>query len=158
MIVEVKGSVLGAQCIAHQCNCVTVRAHGLAKTIADQYPWADVYGQRTADGQRHRAKYADTPGTIKVEASKDVDKVVICMFAQWAPGKSGVYLRVYPGPVDDAAARLGWFKSCVDSIDALLLDEVAVPDHIGCGLAGGDWFRYKKLLEAATTRFVVYKL
>ena len=128
----------------------------------------------TADGHRNRTKCPDIPGTIKVVRSgPDSDsgssigpgsgeKAVICMFAQWAPGKSGVCARSYPAPplmqADDAVGRLGWFKACLDLIDALGLDAVAIPDHIGCGLAGGDWFRYKTPVEASTTRFTVYNI
>ena len=145
--------------IAQQCNCVTVRAHGLSQAIAVKYPWADVYKHRSVDGQRNRTTHPDVPGTVKVLASDN--RSVICMFAQWAPGKCHAsYSRFYPSALysDDETSRRAWFKACLDKIDALNLDVVAIPAYIGCGLAGGSWVHYRKMIEAATTQFIIYKL
>lgn len=144
--------------IAQQCNCVTVRSHGLSKAIAVTYPWADVYKHRSVDGNRNCTTHPDIPGTIKVLTSNN--RSVICMFAQWAPGKCHVYSKFYPSALysDDETNRRVWFKACLDKIDGLNLDVVAIPAYIGCGLAGGSWVHYKKMIEAATTPFIIYKL
>ena len=32
--------------IAHQCNCIATNAHGLAETLADKFPYCDIYSNR----------------------------------------------------------------------------------------------------------------
>ena len=70
--------------VAHQCNCLTVTSHGLAKTIADIYPWADVYRCRQPSGTRNCAieKDREKPGTIKIIESPKGEKKIICMFLE----------------------------------------------------------------------------
>jgi hypothetical protein len=149
MILDVNGNLLQAkeQYIAQQCNCVTTSARGLAQDIANKFPWADVY--------RERSKY-DVPGTISVKSAPDGDKHVICMFAQWGPSVCGRYASSYPQHDDTPTKRIQWFQQCVDAIDALQLKVVAVPYMIGCGMAGGKWEHYRKILMQAKTQFVVY--
>lgn len=114
------------------------------------YPWADVYAERLQSGVNA------TPGTITVRSSGN--RSVISMFAQMTPGKCTVFSRVYGYAHSETPySRLAWFKTCLDLIDALALDVVAIPFNIGCGLAGGKWTDYQQLLENATTKFVVYE-
>lgn len=158
IIKTVNGDVLSApeMYIAHQCNCMTVRSHGLAASIARTFPEADVYGQRGRDGTRNRTTHPDTPGTISVLPSGEIS--IICMFAQWAPGKPFTFSRYYPFTYHDSHdTRLRWFKECLDKIDALNLEAVAIPYNIGCGLAGGKWLDYEQYIKNANTPFVVYK-
>lgn len=44
----IEGDILmsGAPYIMHQCNCVTTKAHGLSKAVADFLPQCDVYSSR----------------------------------------------------------------------------------------------------------------
>jgi O-acetyl-ADP-ribose deacetylase (regulator of RNase III) len=143
--------------IAHQCNCVTVTSRGLAASIATKFPWADVYSKRKAIGRRNCAINTSLPGTIEV-LSKDGQNIV-CMFAQWTPGKCGNFKKTYPDTYQDTSMnRQLWFKQCLDEIDKLKLDEIAIPYLIGCGLAGGNWGKYQKLLNTAKTNIVLYSL
>jgi hypothetical protein len=59
----VQGSLLDAteEYIEQQCNCVTVKSHGLSQQISDKYPWANVYKRRTQIGSRNCAKDRSTP-------------------------------------------------------------------------------------------------
>jgi len=167
------------QHVAQQTNCLTVRPHGLSKSISHAFH-VDPYSQRapvTPSRNLTCARDADIPGTIRVLESPKVfrggkipklkQKKVICMFAQWAPGKatdSGQRWS-YPasigdkGPYEDTrASRLEWFRECIRQLDELgLEDPVAVPRYIGCGLAGGRWADYRAVLAAAETKFVVYE-
>ena len=81
------------------------------------------------------------------------------MFAQWTPGKCGNFKKTYPDTYQDTSMnRQLWFKQCLDEIDKLELDEIAIPYLIGCGLAGGNWGKYEKLLNTAKTNIVLYSL
>jgi hypothetical protein len=159
----VKGDLLGAseKFIGQQCNCVTVKYHGLSALIVETFPWACPYSVRKPiTPTRNCASTPDKPGTIRVFSSSSGPSVV-CLFAQWAPGKPGDYAKFYPKDHDDTAEnRLKWFKECLEKIDK---DEeidspVAIPFQIGCGLAGGDWDKYHCALKAAKTKFVIYEL
>lgn len=146
--------------IVQQCNCCTVRAHGLSESIAKKYPWADVYGMRDAIGHRNCATEGSrpTPGTIHVISHPDAGVSVVCMFAQWAPGKPLAYGSYPKDHHDSAANRQVWFQACLDALDDMHLDAaVAMPHSIGCGLAGGHWPAYEQMLARAKTKIVLYK-
>jgi hypothetical protein len=124
---------------AHQCNCVTVRARGLAEAIFDTFPSADIYKDRNEP---------DLAGTIKIRGK------VINMLAQ-----------VYPGPPsvsESEAMRLHWFRACLEKIkeelDPATTKSVAFPYKIGCGLAKGYWPHYHQALKefAEAVPFYVY--
>jgi len=150
--------------IAHQCNCLTIRSHGLSKYIADNYPWADIYKSRKAIGRRNCAieKNRDIPGTVKIIHSQNNTKAVICMFGQWAPSVPQKY-KSYPNyEIDTYDNRAKWFEQCLNQMKTIKTKSIAFPWKIGCGLAGGDWNLYKKLLEdfekESGIEVVLYKL
>lgn len=132
--------------IAQQCNCLTVRGHGLAAAIARRFPAADCYARRRALGRRNLAVVEDraTPGTAALDGR------VLHLFGQWRPGPTRTsYWLAYPeclARIETAEARLDWFRAAL--VDALRLlppdgrSTIAVPTLIGCGLAGGDWTAY----------------
>jgi O-acetyl-ADP-ribose deacetylase (regulator of RNase III) len=129
----VEGDLLDAdeQYICHQCNCITTRAAGLAAKIHSRFPHADVYSPR---GGR------DTPGGIIISGNGGDERLVISMMAQ-----------VYPGgpkfPGDLGGDREAMFGRCLDEIAALAgMESLAFPWGIGCGMAGGSWERYEKML------------
>lgn len=108
------------------------------------------------------------PGTYRLFAAAD-QPTIVCLMAQWAPGRPGAYAHVYPEPPegqkDTAEQRLAWFEEALTSF----LTEVdragrsvCLPYHIGCGLAGGDWTEYQKILERIEKKFdlefTVYQL
>lgn len=118
------------QYIAHQCNCCSRGAAGIAKQIFERFPDAAYPRQRVRD-----------PGTISVHSNR-----VINCYAQLVPGK--------PCKNDTAEMRLRWFRQCLFAITKIEgIRSVALPFGIGCGLAGGNWNReYIPLL----TRFDIY--
>jgi O-acetyl-ADP-ribose deacetylase (regulator of RNase III) len=120
---EIKGNLLNSKTtyIAHQCNCVSTLSSGLAQSIFCKYPYANTYTTKR------------TPGTISVHRN------VINMYAQIYPGKSK-----YPNDTPDL--RIQYFKSCLNEISKLKGESIAFPYNIGCGLAGGDWQKYKQLI------------
>lgn len=121
-----------AQFLAHQCNCSTRVARGLAAALFAAHPYADTYACR---GERR-------PGTIDVfwpAEGRGVPGVINCN-AQRGPGRPR-------GRADSAEQRLIWFQECLAQISRLEgLQSVAFPHNVGCGLAGGDWGAYERLL------------
>jgi O-acetyl-ADP-ribose deacetylase (regulator of RNase III) len=128
-----------AQYIAHQTNCLTSHAAGLAKAIFQRFPYADVYSARAA------SKMVDEPGSIVVCGDGIQQRFVINMMGQYYPGSN----RIYPASeLDGAQARLRYFYRCLHKISLLPdLSSIAFPYGIGCGMAGGKWDDYLFLLE-----------
>ena len=149
----VTGDLLEAEAeyIVHQTNCVTDgRAAGLAAAIFDKYPWADIYSNRTEYGE---------PGTISthnVDPSQGYP-TVINLNGQFFPGRPR-----HLGGFDSAKDRLSYFHSGLLSIGDLDPKSVAFPYKIGCGLAGGDWPAYLKMLNdfsnwKVNTKVLIYQ-
>jgi O-acetyl-ADP-ribose deacetylase (regulator of RNase III) len=149
MLKIIKGNILSSQeqYIAHQCNCVTTYAAGLADVIFQKWSYADCYQIRWV---------SDVPGTIDVRGDGKSLRYVVNMFAQYNPGK--------PHNGDDVKdgymARKRYFISCLNEIKKLKPQSVAFPLLVGCGLAGGDHSFYKSALEkfSLQTDVVLYDL
>lgn len=144
IIDTIRGDLLasGAKYIAQQCNCVTVRGKGLSHSIAQKYPYANVYAQRATGGLKSK------PGTIDLCTSTDQDDpTIICMYGQYYPGKTDKYDR-----------RLQWFGQCLEQIEHMGITRVAMPYMIGCGLAGGQWADYQQKLQQSKLEIVLYRL
>jgi O-acetyl-ADP-ribose deacetylase (regulator of RNase III) len=101
-VTVINGNLLASpeQFIAHQCNCVTKKGRGLAKSMFAAFPEANAYSSRTAPS---------IPGTI------DVKGKVINMFAQYSPGKN----------VDELNNREEWFIKCLGKI-AVIAEELLI--------------------------------
>ncbi len=132
-LVEVTGDLLeeNTQYIAHQCNCVTNYGKGLSAALFRRFPWADTYSDRNMPS---------VPGTIEVFGDGQSQRYVINMYSQYNPGR--------PKRFDDTfEQRQRWFAECLTQISAISgIYEVAFPYLIGCGLAGGNWNDYYRLL------------
>jgi len=112
----------------HQCNCVTTKSKGLSSSIFSKYPNTNTY--------KNHNLHKSIPGTIDVF----LDCGVINLYAQYLPGKA---------VIKEKELRLWWFELCLQAIiDHLPPDKsYAFPYGIGCGLAGGRWEDYFKLIE-----------
>jgi hypothetical protein len=143
--------------IAQQNNCCTTKAHGLSDKIARKYPYANVYSLRiNKPGCRNNSITRDIPGTIKV--CDGPGPTIICMFAQYCPGKPEYYAKIYDKTYHDTYDnRLIWFKMCLDKILEAGITEVSMPYYIGCGLAGGDWTKYYKVLQDTELKVNLWK-
>src|SRR5262245_3676806 len=135
----INGNLLDSECqyVAHQCNCYSRSVSGLAKAILNTFPWADVYSNSS-----ERRNDASFFGTITVHGDpKRGQRYVINIYGQLKPGKPS------PGR-DSAASRLEAFGKALNQIaEAHELESIGFPYGIGCGLAGGDWGKYERLLE-----------
>ena len=139
MLKIIRGNILNSDCshICHQVNCVSTRAAGVAKSIFEAFPWADVYTSRQARGD-------DTSlfGSITIHGDPGkAERQVINIYGQINPGG--------PRPGRDSShSRLEAFSKALNQIAGLPeLKSIGFPHGIGCGLARGDWEEYERLLE-----------
>ena len=165
IIGTVIGDLLNAKepYVAQQCNCNTVTARGLSSGIAKRWKHGDVYSARSKKSA-NTAQDPDEPGTVVITRA-EVDEagvpVLLHLMAQWTPGKLGSSNRYYPKTYQDTRVnREQWFQDCLDAIDDYVRppDTVAMPYLIGCGLAGGKWETYQKMLEKCKTKIKLYRL
>lgn len=139
-LVEVYGDILEAKdrYIARQCNCTSSNYKGLSKAIVTHFPWATFY----LEDKRK-------PGTISIKGTGDQRKI-IGMYAQRYIGYPSDALhnnQRLQGP-DTYALRLNWFESCLNEISMIPdIQSIGFPKNIGCGLAGGNWEDYFKLIS-----------
>ncbi len=129
------------QYAAHQCNCVSTDAKGIARYIFQKFPNADTYKNRPTPS---------IPGNI------DICGNIINMYAQYYPT-----VAKYTNDSNDK--RIIWFKQCLVKISQINnIHSIAIPYNIGCGLAGGNWNIYYSMIEefAVNTKINVtlYKL
>jgi|APSaa5957512535_1039671.scaffolds.fasta_scaffold55220_3 hypothetical protein len=162
IIKTIKRNLLNAKenYIAHQCNCITTKSKGLAKSISDKFNHGDYYGQRTPlTPNTAIVADRDKPGTIKILYGKPN---IICIFSQWTPGKvASIWADRYPklnGKKETTEDRLQWFADGIKLIEQTVKEPIAIPYKIGCGMAGGNWIKYKKILEDSTAKFIIYKI
>ena len=131
-IIETKGNILESDCkyIVQQCNCKTVGdGAGLAFQINEKFPYANTY----------KVENKRESGTIEIMGNGKNERFIINAYAQKYPGR--------PTHYETKEIRLDWFLECLRRI-ALIdnLESVAFPYGIGCGLAGGNWESYLKLI------------
>jgi O-acetyl-ADP-ribose deacetylase (regulator of RNase III) len=149
--------------IVQQCNCLTITAQGLSQQIKDQLK-VDPYGHRKRLAGRKNCAIKDDRakvGTIKLYHLKNRrPSYVACLFAQFSPGKPGSYyhdiIAEHQDPrtgltiTDNAEQRMIWFQRCLNSLSSWMIkancQTIAFPYLIGCGLAGGSWDLYEKMI------------
>lgn len=125
--------ITGAKYIAHQCNCVSTSAAGIAKVIFERYPYADCYKDRTEKS---------IPGEIQICGDGLEKRFIINMFGQYVPGS------IKDTEEDSEIARKKYFHQCLVKISQIPnLESIAFPYKIGCGLAGGNWDWYENQLK-----------
>jgi hypothetical protein len=148
-------------CIAQQLNTVTTHAAGLARAIAYRYPYANVYAaRRDAPGRYNYAEHPSEVGTITVSepppsAGAAARPVIFGLMAQRGPSKPGTRNNPFPPSQDNAALRRAWFELALRRCMAWMRKTygterrlaLSIPHLIGCGLAGGDWTRYRRIIE-----------
>lgn len=96
------------------------------------------------------AEERDQPGTIVLRGPEEnvTGPIVVCLMAQLAPGKPGLWAREYKVNRDEDTKekRLSYFKNClvklIHVVESRKIKTVAFPYLIGCGMAGGDWNVY----------------
>ena len=131
--------------ICHQCNCLTNHAAGIAKTIFERFPYADIYASRK--GTQYDPKHlipGHEPGKIIVCGNGKDQRYIVNMFGQLYPGKP----KFPQSKIDGTVARRNYFRSCLQALTNLSeLDSISFPFKIGCNMAGGNWDDYKNDLD-----------
>lgn len=137
--------------ICHQCNCVTKEALGLAKSIFTKYKYANSYVHRGFADEYDN--HFDEPGTISIMHNGYPDQPnIVNMYAQYFPGRC--HLKKGPD-IETYDKRLRWFKQCLNELGKRIRKDstIAFPYGIGCGLAGGRWDDYYRLIEEFVEQF-----
>ena len=118
-----------------QVNCKGVMDAGLAKQIRDKYP--EVYDSYKNHLWRCNDFGESAMGSVNIVPLKD-GRFCVNMFAQYDYGKTGIHT--------DYAA----FRRCLEALTLKLssnVKSIAVPYGMGCGLADGDWYLIKGMLD-----------
>lgn len=146
-----------ADAIVQQLNCIGVSGRGLAKAVATAFPYADSYAEREKSSKWGIAQAGSfaRPGSIHVRrphATGAAGPVVFNLFSQWEMGAPLKYNRV-PTPDalrDSREQRELWFEECLDEVSRTspLPKSIAFPVNIGCGLGGGRWENYERMIRA----------
>src|ERR1700722_1051082 len=130
MIEIIKGDLLEAEerYIAHQCNCVSNQAGGLAHYLFKKFPHADFYSARSIP---FKITSSNSPGNIVIKGNGEDQRFVIGILGQLYPGSPK-----YPNSITDGfAIREGYFKRCLLAISNIpKLESIAFPFLIGCGM------------------------
>ena len=142
----VDGNLLEAKVdvICHQINCVTVgpNAKGIAKSIHEVFPFADIYTKRQITEEKTEFGKA-----YWLKGDESFKPVVLAIAGQYFPGKPAT---ANSRSIDTAENRLKMFKNALNQVKIDLktngYKSIAFPDLIGCGMAQGNWEDYKNLI------------
>ena len=140
IMIVMSGDVLETpiEIIAHQVNCLGTMGAGLAKQIKDKYPqvesWYKIYCHR---------RYTQTilgTGQIVCQANHTFFNI----FGQYGYGtsKRQTDYEAFKSGFKDAILKYRFMDNDYNS-----QLKIAIPYHIGCGLAGGEWKIISKILE-----------
>jgi hypothetical protein len=119
---------------------------GIARQIAKIYPEVE------AADYKYSTKYWVPEliyGTVLPVLTND-NRLCINMYAQYAPGGP------CNGTFDDSNSREHAFQRCLDVLleqivsnteSSVKRTSIGFPKYIGCGIAKGDWNKYKAMIE-----------
>lgn len=119
--------------IIHGCNCFCTMGAGIAKQIKEKFPEAYEADKRTISGDKSKlGKFS-----FSLVVRDDVSFFVVNAYTQYDYGNNKTN-------VDYVAIR-----SCFKNIrTSFYLPELKIAyPKIGCGLAGGDWEKVRKIIE-----------
>jgi O-acetyl-ADP-ribose deacetylase (regulator of RNase III) len=136
MAIKVKvGDLLNAQeqYIVHQTSSITSGIiSGIAKDIFDRFPYANYYIGQTV---------YQAPGTIVIRGNGIDKRFVVNLNGQMYSGGPS-------NPLDATSHRESYFRSGLLRLaDLHNLQSIAFPFKCGCGLAQGDWIKYRAMIE-----------
>lgn len=150
--------------IFQQCNCVTLKERDLAVDLEVAFPGTSPYKYRraakTVEGVFSNdvadRSTRNAPGTVFI-LSGETGPNIVNMFAQYepdGPGNRWQPLIDIDGDIlvpDSESDRESYFQKCLEAMfDYFEFSKekikIAVPYRIGCGLTGGKWQNYEKML------------
>ena len=141
-LTKVFGEPHNIKYIVHQTNMKTKdgKGEGLAHSVFSEWPQANSY-----NGTAKRGKIGHN---IIIQVSARPDKYVVNLNGQIYPGKPK-----FPG--DSTEDRVKYFTKAIKRLMSKLSpgDSVAFPNRIGCGLAGGKWSTYRKIIKDTAAEY-----
>ena len=128
MMKVIKGNILDTECkyIMHGCNCFHTMGGGVARAIADKYPYAleaDILLTNKGDPGKL--------GDFSVGYPVNGDPRVINLYTQFKTGADFIP-SIFPSAIREV-------NNCYKG------EEIAIP-LIGCGIGGGSWEYVQKVL------------
>ena len=162
--------------IVQQTCCTCLKPAGLSEAIAKKWgtdemiklnPKLNPYAGRKGYKDQTLGKIIatpetrDKPATVRLLHDDAEDVNVICLFAQYGPGKPTVdYEDDHVQANDGPEARLTYFKKALAKIPKVAPDGSTLyfPYGIGCGLAGGNWKLYEPALRDFAAAHKQYKV
>jgi O-acetyl-ADP-ribose deacetylase (regulator of RNase III) len=148
MIEIIKGDLLEAKekFIAHQCNSISNQAGGLAHYLFKKFPYANIYKNRPYPYVANRSNF---PGHCVIKGDGIKNRFVINMLAQYYPGSPPTAKSI----LDGFEVRESYFNRCLIEISRMEnIESIAFPKFVGCGLAGGNWDNYFRMLKSFEIR------
>ena len=148
MVEYKRGNLLTSGCdiICHQVNCQGVMGSGIAKTIKETFPKVyRVFKNSYRNGDAKLGSIDIVIVTNDTEAKQHEFapiSVVVNFYSQYNYLPRGVNHTDYEA-----------FKTCIKKLKTYIQTilpmsiRIGFPDHIGCGLAGGNWNIIKQILE-----------
>ena len=120
--------------IAHQVNCCNKIGAGVSKAIISQYPIVEYAYHTYCEGKSKEELFGN------YQLVMVTDRLWIAnIFSQKDYGNSAKTGQVYT----DMEKLTDILKTIIDDT----VENVYVPDHIGCGLAGGDWLEFTDIMK-----------
>ena len=125
--------------IAHQCNCISTKSHGLAKTLANAFPYCDIYSKRRSYivgvpiGNLCRMEDRGKVGTIVI-SSQSKQPTIASLLAQYQMGQlareyhkqNHEYLdQEYRDmkQMETYEKRETWFRSCLQELKRWIISK-----------------------------------
>lgn len=133
--------------IIQQVNCQGVMGKGLAKQIAETYPFVKKQYVDFCQGKLPE----DLFGNCLLCSSSGSLRKVVCNFSRLGYGYGKVHTEY--------EAVRECFKTIAEYFNPEV-DKFAIPYKYGCGLGNGDWAKVSKIIEQELKgfEFVFYKI
>ena len=150
-------------------NCVARKVHrnSLTWDLTKKYHYADPYQHRLSGPYPNLASepFRAKPGSIELlhPPPGQEGPSFCCLYGQYKMGRSsstyylncpkiGTRYRFMALRMDSYEHRLHYFHKCLRKLLLFLsssdkFEYVAIPFHIGCGLAGGKWSDYEPMIS-----------
>lgn len=133
--------------IIQQVNCQGVMGKGVAKQIANRYPFVKKQYTEFCNGKSPE----DLLGNCLLCTSNGYIRKVVCNFSQLNYGYTDVYTDY------DAVRKC--FKTIADYFNPEV-DTFAIPYKYGCGYGNGDWSKVSSIIaeELKDYEFIFYRV
>ena len=146
IVKEIKGSILDAPqlFIAHGVNCQNKMGSGVAKVLFENHPKIKTQYHEFCDYVTK--EYSSTELLGMADPVICETKIIFNCFTQFKYGYDGSLYLNYEA-LEECLSEV------VERMRYIGGKELAIP-KIGCGLAGGDWEKVKKIINEQTSDII----